>query len=122
MAFGNWRDYLRGREEVSLKKYLYVFRPLLACRWIERKLGQVPMLFAQLVESVLEEADVRAALDELVARKQAGDELAVAPSVEALTRFIEAELPRLEALNERDETAGKVEELNGFFRRYALAA
>ena len=45
MAFGNWRDYLRGREEVSLKKYLYVFRPLLACRWIERQLGQVPMLF-----------------------------------------------------------------------------
>ena len=49
MAFGNWRDYLRGRDEVSLKKYLYVFRPLLACRWIERQLGQVPMLFAQLV-------------------------------------------------------------------------
>ena len=39
MAFGNWRDYLRDREEVSLKKYLYVFRPLLACRWIERHLG-----------------------------------------------------------------------------------
>jgi len=61
MAFGNWRDYVRGREEVSLKKYLYVFRPLLACRWIERQLGQVPMLFAQLVEGVLDEADVRAA-------------------------------------------------------------
>ena len=112
MAFGNWRDYLRGREEVSLKKYLYVFRPLLACRWIERQLGQpfrqahgpepaegVPMLFAQLVEGVLDEADVRTALDELVARKQAGDELAVAPPVEALSRFIDAELPRLEALN-----------------------
>ena len=62
MAFGNWRDYLRGSEEVSLKKYLYVFRPLLACHWIERQLGQVPMLFAQLVEDVLDEADVRAAL------------------------------------------------------------
>ena len=122
MAFGNWRDYLRGREEVSLKKYLYVFRPLLACRWIERQLGQVPMLFAQLVEGVLDEADVRAALAELVARKQAGEELAVAPPVEALSRFIEAELPRLEALNEPDDAAGEVEELNGFFRRYALAA
>ena len=121
MAFGNWRDYLRSREEVSLKKYLYVFRPLLACRWIERQLGQVPMLFAQLVEGVLEEAGVCAALDELVARKQAGDELAVAPPVEALSRFIEAELPRLEALNEPDDAAGEVEELNGFFRRYALA-
>ena len=106
----------------SLKKYLYVFRPLLACRWIERQLGQVPMLFAQLVEGVLDEADVRAVLDELVARKQAGEELAVAPPVEALTRFIEAELPRLEALNEPDDAAGEVEELNGFFRRYALAA
>ena len=99
----------------------YVFRPLLVCRWIERQIGQVPMLFAQLVESVLEEADVRAALAELVARKHAGDELAVAPPVEALSRFIKAELPRLEALNEPDDSAGEVEELNGFFRRYALA-
>ena len=120
---------------MSLKKYLYVFRPLLACRWIERQLSQVPMLFAQLVESVLDEADVRAALAELVARKQAGEELAVAPPVEALTRFIEAELPRIEALNEPDNDAGEVEEpfrqaqgpepvegLNTFFCRYALAA
>ena len=44
----NTKDLIRlgGREEVSLKKYLYVFRPLLAFRWIERQLGQVPMLFA----------------------------------------------------------------------------
>jgi len=40
-----------------------------------------------IVESVLDEADVRASLAELVARKQASEELAVAPSVEALTRF-----------------------------------
>ena len=85
MAFGNWRDYLRRCESVSLKKYLYVFRPLLAGRWIERQLGQVPMLFAQLVECVLDEADVCAALDELVA-----------PPVEALSRFIETELPLLD--------------------------
>jgi len=121
MAFGNWRGYLRGREQVSLKKYLYVFRPLLACRWIARGLGQAPMLFAELVEGALEETDVRAALDALVARKQAGDELAAAPPVEALSSFIEAELPRLEALAEPAEAAGEVEDLNGFFRRYALA-
>jgi predicted nucleotidyltransferase len=121
MAYGNWRDYLRGREEVSLKKYLYVFRPLLACRWIERHLGQVPMLFAELVESLLDKGDVRAALDELVARKQKGEELAVAPPIEVLSRFIEAELPRLKALSEPDDAAGDVEELNGFFRHYVLA-
>jgi predicted nucleotidyltransferase len=121
MAFGNWRHYLEGRAEVRLKKYLYVFRPLLACRWIERQLGQVPMRFAQLVEGVLEEAEVRAALDALVARKMAGNELDAAAPVAALSRFIETELPRLEALKEPAEAAGEVEDLNGFFRRYALA-
>jgi predicted nucleotidyltransferase len=121
MAFGNWRDYLRGRDAVSLKKYLYVFRPLLACRWIERQLGQVPMLFGQLVKSVLEESEVRAALGELVVRKQAGEELAVAPPVEVLSRFVEEELPRLEALSEPEESAGDPEKLNQFFRRFALA-
>ncbi len=120
MAFGNWRGYLLGREQVSLKKYLYVFRPLLACRWIERGLGPVPMLFAELVEGVLEEPEVRAALHELIARKQAAEELSAAPPVEALSRFIELELPRLETLREPDDSAGEVEELNGFFRRYAL--
>jgi hypothetical protein len=64
----------------------------------------------------------RSALAELVTRKQAAEELAVAPPVEALTRFIEAELPRLKALNEPDDAVGEVGELNGFFRRYALAA
>jgi predicted nucleotidyltransferase len=122
MATGNWRDYLRGREEVSLKKYLYVFRPLLACRWIERLRSQVPMQFARLVDGVLYETVVRNALDELVGRKQAGEELAVAPPVAVLSHFIEHELARLETLAEPDEAAGDVEALNGFFRSYALAA
>ena len=122
MASGNWRDYLRGREEVSLKKYLYVFRPLLACRWIERQLGQVPMLFARLVAGVLEERETRAALAELIARKQAGDELAVAPPIEALSRFIGIELARLESLKTPDDVVVEGEGLNSLFRRYALAA
>ena len=122
MARGNWRDYLLGREQVSLKKYLYVFRPLLGCRWIERGRGPVPMEFDRLVAGTLEASDVRAALDDLVARKQAGDELAVASPVVALSRFVEDELPRLAALTADDEAQTDPELLNRFFRRYALAA
>ena len=121
MAEGNWRDYLRGRREVSLKKYLYVFRPLLACRWIEQFGSPAPMQFAHLVEGVLYESVVRHALDDLVLRKQAGEELAVAPPVEVLSGFIEDELPRLQHLTDPEESAGDVEVLNGFFRQYALA-
>jgi predicted nucleotidyltransferase len=122
MAYGNWHTYLRDREQVSLKKYLYVFRPLLACRWIERRLGQVPMLFADLVDATLEESSVRAALNELVERKRAGMELSVAPPVAVLSGFIAAELARLDALKEPADAAGEVEQLNCFFRRYALVA
>jgi hypothetical protein len=80
------------------------------------------MLFTQLVEGVLEEAEVREALQVLVLRKQAGEELAVAPPVEALSRFAECELPRLESLKEPADVVADVEDLNRFFRRYALWA
>ena len=122
MASGNWKGYLLGRELVSLNKYLYVFRPLLGCRWIERNLGPVPMEFDHLVAGTLAEGDVRAALDELVARKQAGDELAVAPPVAVLSRFVEDELPRLAALDTVEDARADPELLNRYFRRYALTA
>jgi predicted nucleotidyltransferase len=120
MASGNWRHYLQGRAQVSLKKYLYVFRPLLACRWIERGLGQVPMLFSELVDHVLEESAVLTALHALVARKRAGDELDEAPPVEVLSRFIAEELTRLESLDRPQGACGDIEDLNRFFRRYAI--
>jgi uncharacterized protein len=47
------------------------------------------MRLAELIEGVLDEADVRKALEDLVARKQTGEELAVATPVKALTCFIE---------------------------------
>lgn len=121
MAYNNWHKYLCDRPKVSLKKYLYVFRPLLACRWIERETGPVPMLFAELIEQTLGEPTVRAALADLVARKQAGFELSIAPPVAVLSDFITAEMARLDALSEPHDNSGDVEELNGFFRSYALS-
>jgi hypothetical protein len=121
MAFGNWRDYLRGRERVRLKKYLYVFRPLLACRWIARGHGAALMLFSDML-GVLEEADVRAALDALVARKMASDELDDEPPVPVLNEFIAAELPLLEAQLSRAEKANDASALDAFLRRWMDAA
>ena len=52
MAEGNYRDYLRG-EMVRAKKYFYVLRPILACKWILEKGTPPPMLFTDLVKSEL---------------------------------------------------------------------
>nr|WP_281377041.1 nucleotidyltransferase domain-containing protein [Deinobacterium chartae] len=97
MARGNYRDYLRG-ETVRLKKYLYVLRPLLAVLWIERGLGPVPTPFAQLLDATVEDAVLRAEIDDLLARKAAGGELGEGPRRPVLNAFIERELHRLEGV------------------------
>ena len=52
-ATSNYREYLKG-DTVKLKKYFYVVRPLLACKWILDKNCPPPMLFSELVEAELE--------------------------------------------------------------------
>jgi predicted nucleotidyltransferase len=119
MAFGNAREYLK-QEQVWTKKYLYVLRPLLACRWIERNMGQVPMLFDELVEGVVEDGDVRAAIANLVAGKKAGDELDRSPKDIVLGRYIEAELASLKHIQAEEESAPDPAELNRFFQSHCL--
>ena len=118
MALGNARDYLK-HDQVCMKKYLYVLRPLLACRWIERNMGQVPMLFDELVEGIVEDVDVRAAIANLLARKKAGDELDRGPKDVVLSRYIDAELASLEKIQSEEEPAPDPAVLNHFFQSYS---
>lgn len=65
MAEKNKREYLEG-EIVKVKKYFYVLRPVLACRWILEKKTPPPMLFSELMEAELPDAlrtDVNRLLD-----------------------------------------------------------
>ncbi len=54
-AKSNYREYLKG-ETVRLKKYFYVLRPLLACRWILAEGTPPPMLFSELMAKYLDES------------------------------------------------------------------
>lgn len=117
MAQGNIREYLTG-DVVWLKKYLYVLRPMLACRWIERGLGPAPMEFDLLVEAVADEPGLRVAIRDLVALKMQGAELERAPKVPVLSAFIETELPRLAAIKIPHEPLPEIGPLNAFFRSW----
>ena len=55
MAEGNYRKYLKT-ERVKAKKYFYVLRPLLAGQWILKTGSPPPMLFSELAEAELPEA------------------------------------------------------------------
>jgi len=94
MAKGNYWEYLKG-ETVWTKKYLYVLRPILACRWIEAGHGPVPMEMAVLVDALLQ-GERKAAIQELIARKQQGEELERGPRLPVLDTLIEEALSQLE--------------------------
>ncbi len=116
MAQGNNREYLQG-DVVWLKKYLYVLRPVLACLWIERGCGIVPMQFATLIDRVLDEGDVKAAVHDLVRRKKDGDELARGPRIPTISDFLERELARLSDKPAPPPTRTSTDDLDRLFRR-----
>lgn len=63
----NYLKYLLD-DMVKYKKYFYVLRPILACKWIEKKQCPPPVLFQDLVDEVLEES-MKPVVTELVAKK-----------------------------------------------------
>jgi predicted nucleotidyltransferase len=115
------RDYLRG-DVVWLKKYLYVLRPICACRWIERGLGPVPMEFAKLVNRTIDDVMLRFAIADLVVRKRNGEELDRAPRVPVISEFVETELFRLADSAPEKIGPPPVAELDAFFRNTLLKA
>jgi predicted nucleotidyltransferase len=116
MAQGNYREYLRG-DEVRVKKYFYVLRPLLAINWIEQESDVMPMEFGALVERSVRSPELRRAIEELLERKKAGQELDSGPRIEVISEFIERELRRLETELKVDERVKPdSEKLNKFFR------
>ncbi|MDN3015018.1 nucleotidyltransferase domain-containing protein [Paenibacillus sp. BSR1-1] len=95
MAKGNYRDYLQV-EHVKIKKYFYVLRPILACKWIEKYNTVPPNEFQELVKDLLKEGQLKDEINTLLMRKIKGDELNLEPKVAAINEFIEKEINRIE--------------------------
>lgn len=91
MARKNFRGYLQG-EQVRLKKYFYVLRPLLAVRWIEAGKGAPPMRFEQLLAGTVTDPLLLTEIDELLAIKRRAGEAEYGPRREAIHAFIAQEL------------------------------
>lgn len=87
MAENNNRDFLGG-DIVKLKKYFYVLRPVLACRWILNRNSQPPMLFSELVKEELPK-DVESDVQRLLEIKINTPEVKVIKRVEKVNKYLE---------------------------------
>ena len=91
MAKGNYKVYLQ-KENVRVKKYFYVLRPLLACDWIKQTNSMAPMEFQKLVNSQITDQNIKTEIQNLLERKIAGEELNEEPKIEILNQFIEQKI------------------------------
>jgi len=87
MAVGNYRGYLFG-DMVRAKKYFYVLRPLLACRWILEKRTPPPMLFSALMESQIEES-LKDTVNKLMDLKINSPEKKLINRIDALNEYLD---------------------------------
>ncbi|MBE1555565.1 putative nucleotidyltransferase [Filibacter limicola] len=95
MAKSTERLYLKG-EQVKIKKYFYVLRPILAAQWIDRYLTMPPMSFDQLVQELVPKGEMFGEIEMLVARKKAGEELDLESKIDCVHNFIGVQFEQLE--------------------------
>ncbi len=114
MAKTNYAKHLQ-KELVSLKKYLYVIRPILACRWLEKESGWPPIEFGTLVDKCLHEPEILREVQALVELKRSGKEFELGPRNAILHNWIDSELVNMEAGNESPSPTTDLAPLNDWF-------
>lgn len=85
--------YLRD-EYIKLKKYFYVIRPLLACRWIIENKTPPPVLFQELFESVADD-NIKPIISELVRIKTEVPETEKGKHIPELDYYIEKSITEI---------------------------
>ena len=114
-AKSNYREYLKG-DVVRLKKYFYVLRPLLACKWILAKGTPPPMEFSVLMEEYLDEA-IKPDVQKLLDIKMNTPEITEGKKMDRVNEYLERTMEEMEAAIDALPPSGAQgwDELNAMF-------
>jgi len=117
MASKNYREFLQG-ESVKLKKYFYVLRPILACKWLEEKGTLPPVEFEKLITELVLKQNILAEINDLLIKKKDGIELDIGLNITLLNEFLEEQIAYYQEYVKRIKKGKgiEVEKLNGLFR------
>ncbi|MFD1885765.1 nucleotidyltransferase domain-containing protein [Paenibacillus wenxiniae] len=95
MAKSNFRSYLQG-QQVRIKKYMYVLRPLLACSWIHEQHTFPPLSMETLIEQQIQDQALKDEVNRLLQRKRSGDLIGVEASLPRVRQFIDEMIDQME--------------------------
>lgn len=86
-------EQIKGRTEATYKRYLYVIRALLCCRYVYERTAVPPVLFDEVLDSVGGDLPAQEMLH-LLKLKKSGTEAEKQTVIPALNNWIEAELEK----------------------------
>ncbi len=95
-ARSNYRHFLTG-DTVKYKKYFYVLRPLLSCKWVLAEETPPPILFDDLKEKMLDEC-IRADVEELLRLKKTAPEVGESAPFAYLNNYLADKIAEMEQI------------------------
>lgn len=87
-----WGEFVDGRSEVNLKKYLYILRPSLCLHWIREAQGMPPMSLPELMAGLDLPSSFRDEVASLLEKKAKSSEVGLGPRQAALDDYIGREM------------------------------
>ncbi|MDP4552634.1 nucleotidyltransferase domain-containing protein [Alkalihalobacillus macyae] len=117
MAKGNFRECLK-REDVRIKMYLNVLRPVLASNWIKKYQSIPPIGFEELFEDAALPLELQEVIKTFLKSKRAGEDLIVEPRIDVINSYVQKEVEELEAYAKALDVQieDPTEKLNDLFR------
>ena len=120
MAEKNYREYLKGGL-VRAKKYFYVLRPVLACRWILDRGTPPPMLFSELIKEELP-VELINAVNQLLELKMNSPEVKLIKRIPEINEYLDTSIPSIKSAVRllEDSYTPEWNELNQLFLQEAI--
>ena len=120
MAQGNYREYLKTNI-VKAKKYFYVLRPILCCRWILEHRSAPPMLFSKLIDTQLDKS-ILPKVEHLLDLKMNSTEVKMIPRIDVINEYIDKSFEELDALVKYADvsTEKNWDELDNLFMKFLI--
>lgn len=105
-------------EEVKIKRYFYILRPLLACMWIEKYNAAPPMEFNKLMEAQTLDNSLVDEIAKLLGKKTSGLEIDIEKRNPVIMDFLENKIEHFDLYLKtvRNEKKSGYEALNSLFR------
>lgn len=121
MAKGKYRQYFEW-ELVKLKKYFYALRPILAIKWIEKNNTPPPIEFKKLLDTQVDDPNLKAEIEKLLIQKASWDELDLAPKIQIINDYLQKEIAFYEQYDDptKQDNIVSYDVLNKVFRKYII--